>query len=488
VGRSATTVFAARLLAAGANWLSTVVIARNLSTGDFGAFAFIFGLLGIIGLVVDLQVSRVVIQDILDAGDDAGEIVGSYVTLRVLIGLLAYGAAMVIVVAGGYPPDIVLGTAVAGFGFLAVAPANGMAIWFQARLWMRPTALASIIGAAVQLSLVAAFAASGNGTVVLFSATLVVAEIGVLLLRIWSVHAYGLRVRLSLSTTRWWIWLRESIPLAIGFSLVSVYYKVDILLLSQLDSLSSVGKYTVGYKFADLAGYLPFALLTPVMTLMVGAWPHSSHVVRRHFSRAWMLLFLSGTGIAVGFALVASPLIELLYGTRYESATGASTLLVFAAAIQFFSYLCFTTLASIGRNVAYAIGGAVGLVVNVAMNLVLIPELSFDGAAIATVATEILVVLLLLGALVRVGGLVSLPWRAMTKITVAAGVMAAAYVATDRVAPWFVALAVSGAVFLGMLHVLRVEGPGGLLALWRAARFDVDEDPDAGQTETPSSR
>jgi len=488
VAHSATIVFAARLLAASANWLSTIVIVRELSTGDFGAFAFIFGLLGIVGLVVDLRVSRVVIHDVLHAGNDAGGIVGSYVTLRMLIGILAYGAAMVIVLAGDYSHTIIVGTAVAGFGFLAVAPTSGMAIWFEARLWMRPTAIELIIAAIIQLGLVVAFVAADGGSVVLFSVAIVAGEVGILIWRLWCLHGYGLRVRLNLNTSRWWLWLKESIPLAIGFGLASIYYKIDIVLLGKLDSLSAVGKYTIGYKFADLAGYLPAALLVPVMTLMVTSWPHEARAVRQHFSRAWMLLFLSGAGIAVGFALVASPVIDLLYGERYAPAAGAARLLVAAAAIQFFSYLCFTTLASIGRNAAYAIGGAVGLAVNIGLNVVLIPAYSFDGAAIATVVTEVVVVAFLLVALVRVGALVSIPWRAMALVVVATAAMVAAYIVVDAIAPWFVAASVAGAVFIGALHLLRLEGPGGLRALWLSARFDVVGDEGAPQTDTPSSR
>ena len=118
VGRGATGLLIGRVVSAIAGWAGTVIIARQLSPSDWGGYSFIFGLLGIIGLVVDLQVGRVVLREVLDAGDDAGRVVGSYVVLRLLIGLVAYVAAVAIVVGGGYDRSVVLGTVVAGFGFL----------------------------------------------------------------------------------------------------------------------------------------------------------------------------------------------------------------------------------------------------------------------------------------------------------------------------------------------------------------------------------
>lgn len=486
VGRSATTVFASRLVAAGANWIGTVLIARELSTGEFGAFSFIFGLLGIIGLVVDLQVGRVVIRDITDAGQDAGHVTGSYVVLRTVIGVVAYVLAMVVVVAGGYDQDVVLGTAVAGFGFLAVAPANGIAIWFTTRLWMRPEAVSNLINAVVPLALVVAFLAADELSVVLAAAALTIGEIAVFVWRVVATRLYHLHIQLNFDRSRWWQWLKESLPLALGFSLVTIYYKLDIILLSQLDTLDSVAQYAIGYKFADLAGYLPYALLTPVMTLMVVAWPDDAPTLHRHFRRAWTILFVAGAAIAVGFALVAGPVIELLYGDRYAAATDAARFLVMGACIQFFSYLCFTTLASIGRNVAYACAASLGFVVNLGLNLWLIPEHSFDGAAVATVVTELVVLAALLLALRRTPGVMGIPGSAMLRTVVAALALAVTYLAVEVVAPWPVAAAAAAAAFFLVLHIVRIEGPGGLPALWQAARFDVDDTP--VQPERPTDR
>jgi O-antigen/teichoic acid export membrane protein len=97
---------------------------------------------------------------------------------------------------------------------------------------------------------------------------------------------------------------------------------------------------------------------------------------------------------------------------------------------------------------------------------VLIPEWSYNGAAVATVLTEVVV----LGILAA--GLGSLPvrpfpWSSLGKVVLASTCMTAVSLAVWSVTWWPVAAVVSGLVYLAALHLLNVYGPGGLRALAR---------------------
>jgi O-antigen/teichoic acid export membrane protein len=479
-------LFVSRLVVAAVNWTGTIIIARQLSASEWGGYSFVFGLLGIVGLVVDLQVGRLVLRDVLDAGDDAGNIVGSYVCMRALIGLSAFIVATAVVLVAGYEGEVVTGTIVAGLGYLFISPANGLLVWFQGRLWLRPVAVANVLGAVAQLALVIGFAVTTNGTLVQFAAGFVVAQAVILGWRARALLRHHLTFPFNVDPARWWRWTKEAVPLSIGLALVELYYKIDLVMLGELDTLRSVGLYGIGYKFADLVGTLCFAFLTPVMTVMVAAWPDDRPALRRYFRQAVVVLCLAGTVIGVGFALVAGPLVELLYGARYMPAVGAARLLVAGAVLQFLSYLFYVTLVSVGRNRPYVLAGLVGVVTNVALNLVLIPRYSFRGSAVATVITEVLVVGVLVTALRMTRGVTNVPWRVVMRIALAGAAMAATYLAVATRLPWVVAGAVAGAVFLTLLHVLGAEEEGGLRAFVANLRFDTDvtaSDPDSSKGE-----
>jgi len=484
-------LYTARMLVAAAGWAGTVIIVRTLSPSDWGRYSFVFGLLGIIGFVVDLQIGRLVLREVIEAGARAGHVVGSYIAFRLLIGLASFVIAVAIVVAGHYDATIVWATVVAALGFFFIAPANGFVVWFQARVWLRPFAIGTVAGAVVQLALVLAVASSGQGTVVLFALTVTAGQVTVLAWRLWALHRRQMAFRLRAEGSQWWTWIKEALPLSIGAALFSIYYRVDIVMLEALDSARAVGEYTIGYKFADLAIFFPEALLTPVMTLMVAAWPNDRSSLRHHVRQSLVLLTVAGVAIGAGFALIARPLIELLYGGRYDVSTDAARLLVAGSVVQYLTYLCFVVLIAIGRNRAYAVAGLVGLALNVCLNLILIPAFSFNGSAVATVITEVAVAMFLVAIVRRTPDLLSVPWAAIARTGAAGLAMTAVYLGAATALPWPVAGGAAMATFLVALHFLRVDGPGGLRTLVRNARFEVTGGA-AGrsgvQTETPSDR
>jgi len=462
-----------RLLVAIGGWAGTVVIARGLSSEGWGAYSFVFGLLGIVGMITDLQVGRIVLRGVLDADDRAGGVVGSYISFRFFVGLASLVLAIAFVLVGGYEAQIVVGTMIAGVGVVIGSVVYGMLLWFQARLWLRPVAVASAIGAAVQLALVLAVAAGPQSTLALFAGAWTVGQAAILLMQWWALRRRNLRFSLRIDLSDWWVWLKEAVPLAIGAGLATLYFKVDLVMLSKLDTLEAVGQYGIGYKFADIVSYVPVAVLTPVLTLMITAWPRDKATVRNHFRQVAVLFILGGVTLTVAFALVADPVVRLLYGERYAPSVDAARLLVAGAAIQFFSQLCFVTLVAVGRNRPYVLAGLTGLAINVALNLVLIPRYSFDGSASATVVTECVVLVVLVAALRRTRGIMTFPWAAAARIAVGATGMAVTYLLLDLVAPWPIAAAAAGVVFLALLHVLNIDGPGGLRAIVRHIRFEV---------------
>src|SRR5439155_1627921 len=87
-----------------------VVDDHDLGPDGFGAFSFIFNLLGLLGLLADFQTSRIVIREVIDAGDDLDPVVGSFVTFRIALGALTYAIALAFVVFGNYPRVVVEGT------------------------------------------------------------------------------------------------------------------------------------------------------------------------------------------------------------------------------------------------------------------------------------------------------------------------------------------------------------------------------------------
>jgi sensor c-di-GMP phosphodiesterase-like protein len=91
----------------------------------------------------------------------------------------------------------------------------------------------------------------------------------------------------------------------------------------------------------------------------------------------------------------------------------------------------------------------------------------------ATVFTELIVIGVMLTIMVRIPGVRPFPKRPVMIVAVAASVLGITTYALAQVVWWPAALLGGLAVYLAALHVLRVDGAGGLRKLWHDSRVDL---------------
>lgn len=452
---------AGRYLVAALGWIGTLVIVRSLSVPQFGQFSFVFSLILLIAVFADLGVGRLSLKGLLDGGRDPAAFAGTLVVLRAVMGAVTYAVAVVFVVVTGYPPEVVRAMLVAGTALLIATPSRAIEAVFQAHFRLGPVAVANVAGQLAQLALTAAVAV-GGGSVVRFAIPAVAGEVVILAWKLVSVRRIQ-AIRLNVDWSAWKRLLGEAAPLAAGSIMATLYYRADSVMLSKLDTFSSVGIYNVAYKFVDLVHYLPKALMVPVLAMLVRSWPDDPDRFAETFRRAFLILVLAGTLVAVEFVVFAEPLITLLYGTRYSGGADAGRVVVAAECFGGLGMLALTVLVAMGRNRLYPLVTLAGLAVNVGLNLVLIPRASYLGAAVATLVTEVLVVAMLMVPVARIEALRPLPLRGVGFAILAGVLTTLVAVAVRQAVPWPLAALVAAGVFAVLVHLTNVVGPQG----WR---------------------
>jgi O-antigen/teichoic acid export membrane protein len=471
-------MLASRLTVAVLGWIGTILIARDLSESAWGAYSFVFSLTGIVGLLADIQISRVVMVELLDVGDDRKAlqaVVGRYVALRFALALVSYLVALGIVVAAGYPQEVVVATAIAGLSFFMASTLWALVTVCQIRMWLRPVAIALALGQFVQLCATIVLYVTHNGTIVRFAVPAVLYDLVAMVFVLFAVRPI-VRVRPRVDFPRWWVWIKAAIPLALGSSLATVYFRIDTIMLSKLDGFAAVGRYQYGYKFSDILAFVASSLLGVVLPLLVRAWPHHVPDFHKVFRQAFLLLVMAGVGAAVSFGVVAQHAMVSLFQAPASAALPARVLVI-GQALNFFSQLCAVTLIASERHRIYPWATLSGVIANIGLNFLLIPPFSATGSGIATVLTEIVVISVMATIVVRIPGVRPFPWRSVAVVLVSGLFLGCTIAALQEVVWWPIALVGGFPVYLAALHVLRVDGPGGLRKLYHDSRVDLSSQP-----------
>lgn len=451
----------ARLVVAVFGWIGLLVIAGELRTVEFGSYAFVFSLLGLLGMVADFETTRVVMAE-MHEWDDLDALAGRFVLFRVLLSTVMYSVALAVVFAGSYSTAEIRAVALGGCSYFL-----GSALWSliticQAKFWLRSVAIAMVAGQAVQLALVIAIATSDTGSLLRFVFPAVVNDAVALLLLLFLLRKV-VHLRPRIDVDRWRRWFVAALPLAAGSVIGQMYFKIDAVMLTWLlptrEGREAIARYQIGYKFSDLLAFLVPALLAAVLPILVQA--RTRERFRETFAHALIIVALVVAFVVPVFMVLARPVVDAFFSDELASAATPARWLVAGQALNFATQLVFITLVASNRRRQYPIATSLGLVVNISLNMVLIPDYDVMGAAVATIITEVVVLAVLFHAL-RGLPLRPLPARALLRIGVAGVVAAGTAALAVQAAPWYVAGVGAAAAFVAVLEVLGIDGAGGI--------------------------
>jgi O-antigen/teichoic acid export membrane protein len=250
--------------------------------------------------------------------------------------------------------------------------------------------------------------------------------------------------------------LMFSVPIGISFAIIQIYYSIDSVMLGYLRGTDDVGQYAVAYK-------APLALIGIGTTYVAALYPHAAAMferdrerLRRQVMRLSSVCAAIALPLGIGASVAGAGLMPVLFGSKYEPAGTPFVLLVWAVAVILVSMNFGNVLLACGDERRYAIGVSCGAVANLGLNFALIPAFGTTGAAIDTIAAEVVVLAYMVVRFRRVLGPIELEWGRISRSALASGLMAGClFLIPDSIGA--VARCAIGAVlFVGLAVLLRV--------------------------------
>jgi len=183
--------------------------------------------------------------------------------------------------------------------------------------------------------------------------------------------------------------LRRGAPFYGSAIAAFLYQRIDLLLLGALAGVAVAGEYAAAYRILDGTFLLP----TAVVAAFLPAWTARRRRGGTGDGAGLVVSVLVCVGVVVGVELVLARefLVHLLFGGEYAAAAPVLGILAVSVPIFYANIALVWVAYSRDREQRVALLGVVALVLNVLVNIALIPALDGVGAAVATVVTEALV-------------------------------------------------------------------------------------------------
>jgi O-antigen/teichoic acid export membrane protein len=413
-----------------------VTMARELGTEGFGAYQFALALTTALGYLAGFGTDALLARETARDRGRAPQLLADAAAVKLLGGALMLGVALAIVTVGGYSTTERAAVVVVGIGSVLEITSRS---WFSVFQGYERLDLVSLVLIAQRFSTAVVgitILLAGGGILAAGAVYAGGAALSVVLSEL-TLRRLGTR-RARVDRSRWGALVRAGIPIGAISLLMTLLLRVDVTMLSFLTDTATVGIYAVAYRLVEATYFVGSALAAAMLP-----WLARAHLnTARGFALGLRAVVALLTPVAVGFALFAEPLIDLLYGPRFEAA--ATPLRLMAAVVLMYGVNAFTGTALIARDrpLAYAKLIAPVLVINIGLNFALIPTYGADGAAFNALVSSVLLAALALREAHRVLGRGDLN-GAFAGALAGAAAMTAVVLALDL--PW-VAEAILGGV------------------------------------------
>ena len=191
--------------------------------------------------------------------------------------------------------------------------------------------------------------------------------------------------RLEADFTFWKRALTEAWPMAAVAVMTIVFFRIDVVMISLIQGTTPIGFYSVAYTLSEAALVIPSVLITALFPALSKLHQDAIQSFRDACAQAIKYLLYLAVPIAFFVTLWARPIVSLLFGATFDPAVPALQILIWSAPIYYVSMvlgiaLVVANLQKLNMELTF-----LAIVVNVSLNVFLIPKYSYIGASFATV-------------------------------------------------------------------------------------------------------
>lgn len=185
--------------------------------------------------------------------------------------------------------------------------------------------------------------------------------------------------------------LKDSWPLALSGVVVMIYMRIDQVMIKNMLNEESVGYYSAAVRLCEAWYFIPVTLCNAIFPAIVNAKSVSEKFYNNRMQKLYDLLTWLAIGIAVPVTIFSDQIIQILFGSDFASASPVLTIYIWAGIAVFLNvasgqYLINENLAKLTFFRSF-----IGMVINVILNLVLIPIYGIVGSAVATLISYTIV-------------------------------------------------------------------------------------------------
>lgn len=447
-------LFISQIVGSVCGFIWTIVIARYLGVNDYGVLGFAISLSGILAITMDLGVNSHVVREISTDYELTAKYLGNAIPLKSLF---------------------VVGTFVLTLIILILMHANELTITITMLFTIEMVfkTFIGLLNGSFQAYEEGKYQGIGNILInillLIFIFISIFSDFGIFGITISYVVAnlipffyeyYIFQKKIAKPKFEFDIDFCKKItmyalPFALSGIFYSIYYSVDTVMLTNLVGEYATGIYNASYKLISVLTVFYSVYTAVLFPLMSKFFKNDEKLLVVIFEKSVKYLSLLIIPIAIATMFYSTDLIQLIFGAEFKESASALSILIWTVCLLFINGACGTLLNASHKEVTVTKVYFIAAVFNIVLNLFMIPHYSYDGAAISTVLSDLLILIISLYIIYKLGYRVNKKlFKDLAKIIFGSGILGIALFILNL--NMWVALPVGIIIYLGSVILLKL--------------------------------
>ena len=405
--KNTSSLFSAHLIGRLGSLVITIwLMPRYFTESELGGYFVAIALTNLIAILTELGLQNPLIREMTLHPQQTRHYLGNALIVRGILSIVAYG---IMIISGIflYPLIIVKMIVFLGLAEIANSLAQLYRCVFRAHEEMKYEALTVIAERGAFLVIGGGAILRGYGLVPVCQVMLAASCLNLILsVGLTRFRFTQLRFQPSQETVK--VLMQQALPFAVGNLFNLLYFRVDAIMLSKLSSegVDANTWYGLAYTIVNAFTILPGAFMMGAMfPVLSRAWEREKGRFPGAYTFGMRWMVLSGFPLAVGLSILSPEITAVLFPTytanEVNKVSEALQWLSWSGGLIFLTTAVLAVLRATDKRSAFSVLMGTTALLNICLNLYLIPRFSHTGAAIAMVISEVFLLIFGIGYISR---------------------------------------------------------------------------------------
>ncbi len=433
-----------------------IYVARYLQAEGFGTLSFALAFAGMFHIFSDIGFYELTVREVARDKRLAGKFVGNVMIIKAILVAIVFGLMCLTINAMGYPHRTVIIVYIVGLSIVFDAFSVISNAIFQAFERLEFITIGTVLRGLL-LVVGGIVAVKYSWGILAFALLYLLASLVVLVYSLSLMIAKFAKPKFEVDLDFWKFLLREGVPFWASAVLTTIFYNIDKVMLSAMVGNEAVGYYSAAYRLVTSLNIIPLAVIASIYPVTSRLYISSRNSLMFAFERSLKYMIILGIFIIVIVSLLSKRIILFIYGENYYKSIIVFQILIWSEVFLFVNSNIRNLLKSINKQIIIMYVCVYGVLLNVAMNALLIPKYSYVGASMATVLTEVNVLIIYSYWIVKNGyGLSNSTLFSILKGTILAMLLSIVCIFLKEVYGVNISVTIFALIFIILLYILKI--------------------------------